>query len=324
MEIEMIEKNIIPSLSLNIRKCIKLIEHSYLKDLEEIRIRENRPLMIHLKNKDYIVTINGDLTHSPEKGYMVTKEDTKDILQLISDYSLYAIEEELRNGFITLKGGHRVGLAGKTVLENGKVKTLKYISAFNFRISKEIKGAADSILPHIRNKRGGVMHTLIISPPQCGKTTLLRDIIRQISNGDKRKGLKSHKVGVVDERSELAGCYLGVPQKDIGIQTDVLDACPKAQGMMMLIRSMSPSIIATDEIGNKEDIIAMKEALNAGIKILTTAHGNNIEDIKRRPVFKEIINNNIFERFIILSNKRGAGTLEEVIDGENFKSLLKS
>ena len=120
---------------------------------------------------------------------------------------------------------------------------------------------------------------MIISPPQCGKTTLLRDIIRQISDGNTTLGLRGHKVGVVDERSELAGCYKGVPQNDIGLRTDVLDGCPKAKGMIMLIRSMSPNIIATDEVGTREDIFAIEEALNAGIKIITTVHGKNLEEV---------------------------------------------
>lgn len=313
-----IQNIILPSLSPNIRYALQRISINYLKVMEEIRIRENRPLMIVINDRDYILTKDGKFTNSLKEAYIVNKEDTSNILQLISDYSLYAIEEELRNGFITLKGGHRVGLTGKVVLEDKKVKTLTYISGFNFRISREVKGAADSIIPYIKDKKGQIYHTLIISPPQCGKTTLLRDLIRQISNGDKSKNLKGHKVGVVDERSELAGCYKGVPQNDIGIRTDVLDACPKAKGMIMLIRSMSPNIIATDEIGSREDMQAIEEALNAGIKIITTVHGSNMNEINRKPVLQDLIASKVFERMIILSNRKGAGTIEGVIDGHTL------
>lgn len=319
-----IENIILPSLSKNIKASLQRVDREYLKKVEEIRIRENRPLMITLTNKDYMLTKDGKIATSLKDAYIVNREDTANILQLISDYSLYSIEEELRNGFITLKGGHRVGLAGKAVLENGKIKTLKYISGFNFRISREMKGVANPIIYYIKNSKGEIYHTLIISPPQCGKTTLLRDLIRQISNGDEHKGLKSHKVGVVDERSELAGCYKGVPQNDIGIRTDVLDACPKAQGMIMLIRSMSPHIIATDEIGSKEDMRAIEEALNAGIKIITTVHGSNIDEIIRKPVLRDLIQKKIFERMIVLSNRKGAGTIEEIIDGITLKKLKKT
>ncbi|MCR1897987.1 stage III sporulation protein AA [Irregularibacter muris] len=313
--------DILPSLSHEIRECIEEIEVNYLEKIEEIRIRENRPLMISFNNKDYFVTKEGTLTNHPQRGYLVTRKDRESILQLISDYSLYAIEEELKHGFLTLRGGHRVGLTGKTVLENGHIKTIKYISGFNFRISREIKGAGDKVMPYIREKTG-ILHTLIISPPQCGKTTLLRDIIRQLSDGDQRRGIPGVKVGVVDERSELAGCYQGVPQNDIGIRTDVLDACPKAQGMIMLIRSMSPDIIATDEIGCKEDMAAIEEALNAGIKIITTVHGKTLEEIKRKPFLKELIHQKIFQRIIILSNAKGVGTIENIVDGSTFKELL--
>lgn len=320
--IKNIENIILPSLSFNIRRAMQGVQKEILNGMEEIRIREDRPLMITSKNRDYMIGSDGSFVSHLEDAYVISKEDTSNILQLISDYSIYAIEEELRNGFITLKGGHRVGFTGKTVLENGKIKTLKYISGFNFRISRELKGVGDPVIPFIKTSRGEIYHTLIISPPQCGKTTLLRDMIRQISNGDIRWGLTGHKVGIVDERSELAGCYRGVPQNDIGIRSDVLDACPKAQGMIMLIRSMSPHIIATDEIGSKEDMLAIEEALHAGIKILTTVHGSSTEEIARKPYLKDLINNKIFERIIILSNRRGAGTIEAILNGNSLKNIF--
>lgn len=319
--INSIKNIILPSLSINIREVIGKVDIKYLEFLEEIRIRESRPLMITLNNRDYMIKADGHVTSSVYEAYMVTDQDTSNILQLISDYSIYAIEEELRNGYITLRGGHRVGFTGKGVLEDGKIKTIKYISGFNFRISREIKGAANGVIPYIR-ERGGILHTLIISPPQCGKTTLLRDLIRQISDGNKKQGLMGHKVGVVDERSELAGCFKGVPQNDIGIRTDVLDACPKAEGMIILIRSMSPHIIATDEIGSKEDVFALEEAINAGIKIITTVHGSNLDEISRKPVLGDLIKNKIFERMIILSNAKGVGTIEKIIDGKTFKNIF--
>lgn len=319
--INSIKNIILPSLSINIRQIIEKIDPRYLSTLEEIRIRENRPLMVTLSNRDYLVRPDGKLISKNSGAYMVTNQDSSSILQLISDHSIYAIEEELRNGYITLRGGHRVGFTGKGVLEGGNIKTLKYISGFNFRISREIKGVANRVLPYITDE-GEVLHTLIISPPQCGKTTLLRDLIRQISDGNTSLGLKGHKVGVVDERSELAGCYKGVPQNDIGIRTDVLDGCPKARGMIMLIRSMSPHVIATDEVGSSEDIFAIEEALNAGIKIITTVHGKDLEEISRRPLLKDLINNRIFKRIIILSNRLSTGTIEKVLEGDNYKNIF--
>lgn len=310
---------VLQSLPDNIRKTICGIPFTILKDLEEIRIRENRPLMVYSHGKDYFLREDGEPTVNPANAYYVTSRDTQRILQLMADFSLYAIEEEIRNGYITLKGGYRVGLAGKGVVDGGKLKTLKYINSFNIRITREIPGVADKVLPFII-KDGNVLHTLILSPPQMGKTTLIRDIVRQISDGF--PGFNGKKVGIVDERSEIAGCYQGIPQNYVGIRTDVLDACPKAIGIIMLIRSMSPQVIATDEIGREEDVSAIEDALNAGIKIITTAHSNDIQDAKRRPILSSILDKNIFERILVLGNSLGTGTLEGVYDSKLKNNLL--
>lgn len=135
--------------------------------------------------------------------------------------------------------------------------------------------------------KGNVCHTLIISPPMCGKTTLLRDLIRQVSDGNTY--LPGMSVGVVDERSEIAGSYQGIPQNDLGIRTDILDCCPKAEGMMMLIRSMSPEVVAVDELGDYEDIHAIESVIHCGCKLFATVHGSSIEDIKRKPLMQRLV-----------------------------------
>ncbi len=232
-------------------------------------------------------------------------------MEYISNYSLYAFEEELKQGFITITGGHRVGIAGKAVLEENRIKSIKHISFINIRLSHQIKGCGEKVIPLLMEE-GNCCHTLIISPPCCGKTTLLRDIIRLISDGiDGREGLT---VGVVDERSEIGACYMGVPQNDLGIRTDVLDCCPKAKGMLMLIRAMSPRVIAVDEVGSAEDIEAIEYVINCGCKLIATVHGNSMEDIKNKPLLKKLIENKLFERYILLSNKGSVGHLEEVYD----------
>lgn len=290
-----------------------------LENLEEIRIRETRPLSVTSSGKNYYVDRFGSPQQVAEAGYVITSEHTHRILQLISNYSIYALEDELRNGYITLKGGFRVGLAGQAVINAGRIKTLKHINSFNFRISREIKGVASRIMPFIVEK-DEIMHTLIISSPGMGKTTLLRDIARQLSDGF--GDLKGVKVSIVDERSEIAGCYRGIPQNDIGYQTDVLDACPKAEGIMMLIRSMSPDVILTDEIGRLEDMLAIEEALNGGVKIITSAHGRSLDNILGHPILGQTISQGLFERLLILGKSKGIGTLEAIYDGKSLKRML--
>ncbi|KYO65827.1 stage III sporulation protein AA [Thermovenabulum gondwanense] len=317
---KVIEKDIFPVLPSNIRGIIQKIEGDLLEKVEEIRIRVGKPLTLVFTGNDFFVTPQGNLTKNPSIAYEITEDDALRLLSIISQNSIYALEEELKNGFLTIKGGHRIGLVGKAVMENGKIRTLKHITGFNIRVAKELKGVAEKVLPFIIDKDGQILNTLILSPPKAGKTTLLRDIIRQVSDGDPKLHLKGFKVGLVDERSEIASCFEGKPQKDVGIRTDVLDGCPKAIGIMMLLRSMSPEIIATDEIGRAEDVAAIEEAINSGVKLITTAHGRDIEDVKKRPILREIIERGIFERYIILGFSQGAGTLEKVLN-ENFEII---
>jgi stage III sporulation protein AA len=190
------------------------------------------------------------------------------------------------------------------------------------RIAREIPGASDGIIPYLLNEQRPY-NTLIISPPQCGKTTILRDIVRQLSNGIPGK-FKGVKVGVVDERSEIAGTYEGVPQKNVGIRTDVLDACPKAEGMIMLIRSMSPQVIVADEIGKIEDVYAIGEAVQAGVNLIVSVHGADIEQIKRRPSMNQLLHERIFERYVVLGCSRGVGTVEGIYDEQFLALTFKS
>lgn len=313
------QKSILSVLPSTIQRIIIKLPFYLLNGLEEIRIRENRPLMVCSNGKDYLLSKDGHCVLNADSSYIVTADDTNKILQLISDYSIYAFDEELKNGYITLRGGHRVGMSGKAVLEQGQIRTLKYIKSFNFRISREVIGAADKIIPFIISGQN-ICHTLILSPPQMGKTTLLRDIARKISNGF--PGFKGVKVGIVDERSEIAGCWHGLPQKSVGIKTDILDGCPKAAGIMMMIRSMSPRVIITDEIGRAEDAMAIHEALNAGISIITSAHASDIQDALARPILSGLLENQIFERIVVLGNSLGVGTLEKIYNNDYSTQLL--
>lgn len=316
------EKEILPVLPSPLRRMIGRLPPEVLEKLEEIRLRQDRPLALGLVSKDAFLSPQGNLIYNPEQAYRVSADDLERTLQLISGSSFYALEEELRNGYITLPGGHRVGLTGRAVVEGGRVKTLKYISSLNIRISRDAPGLATPLLPHLIDRRSGnIYHTLLFSPPRCGKTTLLRDIIRQLSNGVPELGLPGLTVGVVDERSELAGCHRGVPQRDVGVRTDVLDGCPKAQGMLMLLRAMAPQVIATDEIGSKEDVVALEELFNAGVRVLVTVHGSSLAELADRPALNYLINLKVIQRFVLLGRSRGVGTVEDIYDGWTMRSL---
>lgn len=304
----------------HLRDMIKKLPEPMLMKAEEIRMRLGKPLGISGGNVEAFVSAEGDLLSSAEKAYITSADDLKCSMQLISNFSMYSVEEELRNGFVTVKGGHRVGICGRAVLDNGRVKTLKDISFMNFRIARQVPGAADKVIGYLVRSPDSIHNTLIISPPQCGKTTMLRDIVRRISNGGLPGLSRGMKVSLVDERSEIAACSYGIPRNDVGLRTDVLDGCPKAEGIIMMIRSMSPELIATDEIGRKEDASAVIDALNAGVKVITTIHGSGIEDFLEKQDLNRI-KKGVFERYMVLSRRRGVGTLEALLD-ENYKNIL--
>lgn len=293
-----------------IRKILMKMKADF-GEIQEIRMRVDRPLMIQKGCREYFVSEWGLLLNTERDGYRVSKNELTETMEYIASYSMYAFEEELKQGFITIQGGHRVGVAGKIVMDGGKIKNIKYISFLNIRLSHQIRGCADQVLPYVIREHE-VCHTLIISPPRCGKTTLLRDLIRQVSNGS--RFCRGKTVGVVDERSEIGGAYLGVPQNDLGTRTDLLDCCPKALGMMMLIRSMSPDVIAVDEIGDYEDIHAIESVVNCGCKLIATVHGASIEDMKKKPLMQKLVQDRVFERYVILDNQEGAGGIQGIFD----------
>ena len=282
-------------------KEISNIVKQYLQEdaVQEIRIKSGKPVILNLSYGEKVLD------------YRTTSEDLKFMMAKVSNYSLYAFEEEIKQGYITLKGGHRVGLAGECVISNGEVRTIKNISSLNIRICREIIGSSNKIMNLITNNNR-VYNTLIVSPPKCGKTTILRDIAKNISNGMYKINLSGKKVTIVDERSEIAACYNGVPQMNVGIRTDILDNCLKKSGMIMAIRSLSPEVLICDEIGTKGDLEALIMAFNSGVNVIVTVHGYDIADVYGRAVFKDLIDNCILERIILLSNRKGAGTIEKV------------
>lgn len=268
--------------------------------LEEIRIRVQKPIVLKFNKFEKIVR------------YFTTQDEILNILQLVCENSIYTYQNQIAEGFVTIPGGHRVGISGSCVMENGKVININYINSLNFRIARQVVGCSEELLEYILDlENNTILNTLIVSPPGCGKTTILRDLTKQISSGIKSLKFKGINVGIVDERAEIAALYKGVPQNEVGIKSDILDNVSKSIGMKMLIRSMAPQVIVADEIGSKEDVEIINYAICSGCKGIFTAHGSNFDDLYLNPVIKSLINGHVFEVIIFLSVKN-KGKIEEV------------
>lgn len=253
---------------------------------EELRLRTGRSMTVLVDGAERPVAGTGP----------VREEDLRSVLELASRSSAHTVLERVRHGFVTIPGGHRIGLCGTAVVERGVVVNLRRLSSLAIRVAREVPGAADGAFPAVLEGERPV-NTLILAPPGAGKTTLLRDLIRSLSLG---KYAPPVRVGVADERGELAGVCDGVPELELGPYTDVMDGCPKAAGLEMLLRGMNPQVLAADEITAPEDAQAMLQAAGCGVALLATAHGNSVKDLSLRPVYRTLLEENIFQRLITI------------------------
>lgn len=297
-----------------LRQPLQKLLPETIGELREVRLRVGRPLALQVGAAQMFLTPQGGITRDPERGIVVEAEDLSRTWAAITESSVYALEEEIRRGFITLRGGHRVGIAGTTRLRRGEVEGFIQLGGLSFRVARELPGCANHLVSWVVGKRGP-LSTLIIGAPASGKTTILRDLARSLASG-----AIGVNVTLIDERSELAACYGGVPQLDVGVCTDVIDGCPKAYGMMMAIRALNPKVIITDEIGRAEDVAAIRECLNAGVAVIASAHASRLEEIMKRPGLNDLIRDGCFQRGILLSSSPRPGT---VMDRYDFENLLE-
>jgi len=268
-------------------------------NLEEIRFRIQRPVMLYYSDKARYLSKNG-ATNIKENLLFVSPEDILYLMNSFCKSSVYAYQQEINEGFITIDGGHRIGIAGRAVTENGKLKNIEFISSLNIRVAREVKGSADCCLKYM-TKEKRIYNTVIVSPPGVGKTTVLRDCARQLS--------ENFKVSVVDERSELAASRKGVPQFDIGEQTDVLDSFSKSAGIIRALRSLSPDVIITDEVGAADDVFAVSEILKGGCKIITSMHGYSLSEVMSKK--KELME--LFEVAVLLKREENKVVAEKCL-----------
>ena len=293
-----------------ILKCLptqlaKLILEHNIQKLEEIRIRANKPVILKLGQVEIVLS------------YTITTNEIIGILQNICNNSIYTYQNQICNGFITLPGGNRVGIAGNVVIKDGQVSNISYIYSLNFRISHQINGASDNILKYVLDTENNtIFNTLIVSPPGAGKTTMIRDLAKRISNGINEINFRGLDVSIIDERGEIAAMTKGIIFNDVGIRTDVLDNVPKSIGIRMAVRSMAPKVIIADEIGNKDDVNIINYAICSGVKCIFTAHGSNMEDLLKNNEINKIINLQLFSKIIFLDEKQ-KGKIKNLVNIQN-------
>lgn len=270
--------------------------------IQEIRLRVNQPVRVLSDREHRLPIIYGE-------------REMEEIFRYLCHDSVYAYEEERKQGFITVEGGHRIGITGElTTAENGRF-IAKYIRYMNIRLAHEHKNIAKKIIGYLYHPNDGAPYNaLLISPPGVGKTTLLRDTIRLLSDG--AGGYKGRNVGVVDERGEIAGAYRGSATLDCGGRTDIVTGGDKQQGISILVRTFAPQVIAIDEIGKNADAEAILHAAVSGCRILATVHGNSIGDIRRKPELERILRLGLIDRFVVLSIDDRMDRYFEIYDRE--------
>lgn len=300
-----------------IRQALELWDNDF-SNLQEIRLRAGQPLLLRYGNEELFLDEAGRVSKAFRDAVIPDRRELGAVVETACGYSGYAFEEELKRGFVTIQGGHRIGIVGQAVVENGRIQSMKYITGLNIRIAHEVPGCAKK-WEEFFYERDRPCHMLLISPPGGGKTTMLREIIRIYSDGSKQ--FEAVNVGVADERSEIGGCFKGEKSFYLGMRTDVMDGCPKIIGMEMILRSMAPDVIAVDEIGAGE-VAVIESSVRSGCRVLATLHGEMLDDFTKKESFANLVKERIFERYLILQGKKYPGRIAEIFD-KNFNLLWR-
>lgn len=286
----------------SLRTILFQIPESVKEKAQEIRLRANRPIAVYTGRETYFVKEQGRLTQRFDRTLpVVSSQEILNSFHHCCSYSVYSHQHEIRQGYVTMAGGHRVGVCGTAVYEEKDVSGIRDISSLNIRIAREVYGAADELLRALGEEFSGF---LIAGPPASGKTTILRDIARQLS-------LRGKKVVVIDERGELGGTFQGVCQNDLGL-CDVLTGFPKGEGILQAIRCLSPEFIVCDEAGSRREIAAIEEGLNAGVGLITTLHAGNLGEIHRRSQGNQLLQSGAFHKIVLLEGRSMPGAVQGI------------
>lgn len=279
-------------------------------NIKEIRLYSNKNVLICFGDKNKFLKINGQVTSFLEDNLIhLTQYDVDSIFKAFCDYSVHSYLEEISKGFITIKGGHRIGVYGTVVVENKKIISIKEISSLNVRIAREVIGCSDRLFEKIYFEKP--VSTLIVGVPNSGKTTILRDIVKNFSKGGKY-GIK--KVSVIDERGEITNMFGGESQNNLGFATDVYNLCPKEIGIEMALRAGSPDLIVCDEIGSDDDVDLMLKTMLSGVKVIATAHASSIQELKCKKNIMTMLYNLVFEKIVLLDSVSNIGKVKRIID----------
>jgi stage III sporulation protein AA len=284
--------NLLNHLNLKIKNVVSKAE-IILKEAVEIRLRINSPVLIKTTKRNLFL----------DENIIIDKKDIDDIVGNFTKNSIHAFENEINSGYITIEGGHRVGICGDCIYDQSGLKGFKNITSLNIRIAREFPGCSDKTLKYLLTPDKNIYNTLIIGPPLSGKTTLIRDVAKNLSDGFKNPYFEGCDITLIDERGEISAVYNGVPQMDTGRRTDVLSYCRKSDGFFMSIRALSPKVIISDELGSVNDFEIVQYALKSGVKIIATAHGFSLDDVKRNIYLRDIIEKKFFDRAFILSKR---------------------